>query len=65
MSTLPRDQKFKIEDHLASLLIMGQTVIINGTTFIVKNITLIPGSYKKVLVASRVPYLRLDEIETP
>ena len=65
MSTLPREQKFKIEDHLASLLIMGQTVIINDRSYIVKNITLQPGGYKKILVAAPLPHLKLEEIETP
>jgi len=65
MSTLPRDQKFDVEDHLASLLIVGQTVIINDKSYIVKNVTLRPGGYKRVLVAAPIPRLRLTEIETP
>lgn len=65
MSTLPRDQKFKIDDHIASLLIVGQTININDRPYIVKNITLQQGSYKKVLVAAPIPHLKLEEIETP
>ena len=63
MSTLPRDEKFKVEDHIASLLIMGQPIIINDHLHVVKNITLIPGGYDKVLVAAPVPRLRLEKIE--
>ena len=63
MSTLPKEERFEIDEYMASALIAGQSVIINGQTHVVKYISLKKGTFDRVLVATTVPYLRLTKIE--
>ena len=63
MSSLPRDEKFKVEKHISSLLLRGQTIIINDKHYVVKGFTLIPGGYDPVLIAAPIPRLKLEKIE--
>ncbi len=63
MPTFPKEQKFEIDNNLATLLLAGQTVNINDNDFVVRYITLKQGTYDKILVAAPIPRLRLTEIE--
>jgi len=63
MSTLPKEERFAIDEHISVGLVAGQSVIINEKDYVVKYITLKKGTYERVLVATRVPRLRLSEVE--
>jgi len=63
MYTLPKEERFTIDEHLSVGLVAGQPVIINDKDYVVKYISLKKGTYDRVLVATRVPQLKLETIE--